>query len=829
MNFEPIKKSLERVISNYPFVDKQKGDYNLELEFSLGYKEGIPYQPYIDKVKYDRLIEILNEFDIDAEESYSIITTNNLPNINDRKIININLKEKEKEGEKKGDNKRYTEIIEEKENISKFDELLVSTSETRYFIRIKISKEKTKNVIKSSHNVMKFRYRRTYYIHNWKIEVSKIKQKISTSKKDSDEILVLMDEFKKQPTKFEFDKYEIEIEHLNDRKLKYDEVKTLFSYIKRDSADFAALFKYLALNNFDDFKQKLFLRCLRDELCITDKPLFQINIDTFINKPATFEKRNFVDIDLVNYTATYKVDGQTAFYTNIYLDGLFLIGKTLKQLDFNIDIDFDIFIIGEFLNNKFYPFDIYLYDDKLLINHKYTDRIKYMKKLESKCDNIIIKDFQTGGKNSRENIKKLVANKPEFVYDGIILTSNGAVFDDQIFKWKMEHSLDFKIKKVNDGMAYLYVGIDSLRAKSIENIMKNYNIHAKHIYYAENNSRYKHILFVVNGYGDSKYHTLVDSELTKYKSGDILELFWKNDKWNILKKRDDKVVANNYDTAVSVWSSIVDYVSLDLLCGNEKVSSYWSNAISNNTEIQNMLKYHSHVKMLYYDKYAKNSRLLELAGGKANDIRKWINSTISFVTLVEIDVIAIEEAKKRAKEAKWEKIEFINLDLQKNIYINNKPYDVVSCQFAFHYFLKDETTLNNIFSTIDKNLIKDGRLMISCLDGKKVLELFEKEKSNTIFMKENKKNLFILKVDDYKESINKFKKSLIGNSLDVYVQTIGTLNREYLVNFELLNKYLSEKKYRLIEKFDFQPSPKFKQAEKNYSSLNFMAIFQKIR
>jgi len=49
------------------------------------------------------------------------------------------------------------------------------------------------------------------------------------------------------------------------------------------------------------------------------------------------------------------------------------------------------------------------------------------------------------------------------------------------------------------------------------------------------------------------------------------------------------------------------------------------------------------------------------------------------------------------------------------------------------------------------------------------------------------------------------------------------------VNFDLLNKYLTANKYKLIEKFEFQPSPKFKQAEKNYSSLNFMAIFQKIK
>jgi ubiquinone/menaquinone biosynthesis C-methylase UbiE len=266
-----------------------------------------------------------------------------------------------------------------------------------------------------------------------------------------------------------------------------------------------------------------------------------------------------------------------------------------------------------------------------------------------------------------------------------------------------------------------------------------------------------------------------------------------------------------------------------MLSGDEKISSYWSNTISNNTLIQNMLREHSNIKMLYYDKYAKNSRLLELAGGKANDLRKWMNSNISYVTLVEIDINAIEEAKKRVKEAKWEKVEFINLDLQKNIYLNNKPYDVVSCQLAFHYFLKDETTLNNIFNTIDKNLIKGGRLMISCLDGKKILELFKKEKSNIIFMKENMKNLFILKVDDYQESINKFKNNLLGNTLDVYVQTIGTLNREYIVNFELLNKYLNEKKYKLIEKFDFQPGPKLKPSEKNYSSLHFMAIFQKLK
>ena len=150
--------------------------------------------------------------------------------------------------------------------------------------------------------------------------------------------------------------------------------------------------------------------------------------------------------------------------------------------------------------------------------------------------------------------------------------------------------------------------------------------------------------------------------------------------------------------------------------------------------LEGLRKFHNWVKMqLIVDakKKTDGNVLLDIAVGRGGDIMKWANAKLKFVTGFDIDKKSIYEknsfdgAIKRYYSVKHlpnvPKCYFWNISAIDPFALNilnnkdnNKKYDIVSCQFSFHYFVNDiDITLN----LISKKLKTNGYLIGTSADG----------------------------------------------------------------------------------------------------------------
>ena len=187
----------------------------------------------------------------------------------------------------------------------------------------------------------------------------------------------------------------------------------------------------------------------------------------------------------------------------------------------------------------------------------------------------------------------------------------------------------------------------------------------------------------------------------------------------------------------------------------------------------------------------KNISLLDLSVGKAGDLQKWYDNDIMYVVGFDIDEKSINEAKKRYEQLiytlKKEKksipnYEFYVMDLSqsKNIkcienILQNKKFDIVSCQFAIHYFFEYDTSLDTFMKIVGKYISNNGIFIGTTMDGNILQELFKKSNviQNDLFKIESKIDQFT---------------GYYGNK---YLVSLGknTDESHYFVNNLLIKKY----------------------------------------
>lgn len=249
-------------------------------------------------------------------------------------------------------------------------------------------------------------------------------------------------------------------------------------------------------------------------------------------------------------------------------------------------------------------------------------------------------------------------------------------------------------------------------------------------------------------------------------------------------------------------------------------------------------------------------KLLDTAGGQGGDLNKWIDAKIGEVLFIEFNKKNItnpeDGAQARYKEHKDKlKITFINGDSSKEykngdagLDFNNKYklkqyysglpndgqeyFDIVSCQFAIHYFFENRKTLKTFIENVAYGLKDGGYFIGTTLDGKKVYNKLESDKDTiTGFKKGNK--IWEIK----REFDPEYEFASYGQKIDVFNLNIGNYTPEYLVNFEYLTKVCEKNNLFLykLESFDklytlLNPR-NMDNAEKEYSFMHSYFIFRK--
>lgn len=279
-----------------------------------------------------------------------------------------------------------------------------------------------------------------------------------------------------------------------------------------------------------------------------------------------------------------------------------------------------------------------------------------------------------------------------------------------------------------------------------------------------------------------------------------------------------------------------------------------------NSSIINLRIYHNWIKNNLYHTAAKNLRtnynqndinILELAVGKGGDLYKWIGINAKEVIGVDIDKEsiygkngAIHRYKRKLKNIKeGESVPkcFFYVDdlLSPSSFQNmkkkfgNKKFNIISCQFAVHYFFESNTALKNICNILSHFLEPEGYFIGTTMDPDEI---------NKLFMETDKveKNLFTIesKTDihqSYTPYGNKYEVSLGKKDEDHYFGQKASI--EYLFDKSEIETLLKEKNINLVEYTNFSnlyekyveenPTSEMTNDEAEFSFLNTTFIFQK--
>lgn len=332
----------------------------------------------------------------------------------------------------------------------------------------------------------------------------------------------------------------------------------------------------------------------------------------------------------------------------------------------------------------------------------------------------------------------------------------------------------------------------------------------------------------------------------------------RKDKTEMYRKFGLSHTANDYMTALNVWRSIRYPVTEDIISGRETLSKndiiedevYFSSTLDRN-------KYASIKMKNFHNEYIKKGELImrmpkgaslfDIGCGKAGDLKKWMDA--GFKKVLGLDVVRdnIEnrkdgayartiEAKKRfgfdptktpfvyltmncAERITSQFIEGMDDEGDKQVakvlwgmpsksaiepsllkYKNfaTSGFDVVSCQFATHYFFETESTLDNFVYNVANNLKQGGYFIGTCLDGQLIKsKLAPLEQGG--FVEGQLEGRVVWNIKKlYKDN----RKINLGEQIEVFMESIGKPIKEFVVDFNLLQSKLAAKGVYPLSKDD---------------------------
>ena len=328
-------------------------------------------------------------------------------------------------------------------------------------------------------------------------------------------------------------------------------------------------------------------------------------------------------------------------------------------------------------------------------------------------------------------------------------------------------------------------------------------------------------------------------------------------RWVPLRVRYDKtalyiagetVYGNDYEVANNNWKMIHEPVTEEMLITGEGIPTDIETSVYYN---RGKKKSKTEAMRDFHNKYVKNKliscvsgpgkTLIDFAVGKAGDIAKWRSSKLSFILGIDISEDNIENKQDGACVRFIEHYNrfktdmralFINgnsiynfksgegLRSQKDKMIYNavigvgansekqlgkgvkaqygkaiNGFDVASCQFAMHYFFQDQVSIKGFLQNLSENTKVGGYFIGTCYDGSVLFNRFQTmSKGESIVISDEGETL--LEITKQYDNINfNNDSSCLGYGIDVLAETINKKFREYLVNFNYLE--------RVIENYGF--------------------------
>lgn len=692
--------------------------------------------------------------------------------------------------------------------------------------------------------------------------------------------------------------YEIEVEHVGDKTRGPESVAGALMDVANVLTDMA-----VSLKEPEDAENDRLTREYLD--------LLQLKSFRFAGpNPVTLEKVNLLppDVDIVSikdgtYVVTEKADGVRAMLLissqdllPYYLTKLSAKWTLLEDVKSPPELGgslLDCELVENVSNKKLVlAFDIFAYggtsvahlplgvEDHLESRSGFMDtfassfpsasfRLKRYRPIEKACD--IIEDAKLGVMIDY-SVDGLIYMPSDIPIGGNFPGDVPKCFNSwgRVFKWKPpdQNSIDFLVDVDKErGVAYLYSEwapeSDAVPATRI-GPLEFYSQKTESKYQDNKKPRNNRALFEPCPTVDLKLNHEMKPTADNgdvFRSGDVVEFSYDLDRKTFLamrvrKDREDNR-ANSYRTAMQIWKTIHDPVTLDHVCGRVEISeskeeltgdTYWRRDESTASADLEMNIYHRWMKEIILSlagKLASDAqvlkrglRLLDMGCGKAGDLSRWRKSGI--VGLLGIDFFddsitnsvdgAFARLTKDAKDnyvfARYDaslpltpegfeasplvsedEVEHrmvlraafglpggVDLGPGKNG-VAMDGFEIVSSMFTLHYFYDTEEKLDGFVDNVGANLLPGGVFVGCCFAAEKVLELLDDDK---LTEGRNEDGKLVWQISET-PSTRKKENDKFGREIEVYVDTINHKIAECLVDFDMLKEKLSVYSIELVE------------------------------
>jgi hypothetical protein len=298
--------------------------------------------------------------------------------------------------------------------------------------------------------------------------------------------------------------------------------------------------------------------------------------------------------------------------------------------------------------------------------------------------------------------------------------------------------------------------------------------------------------------------------------------------WKPLRIRFDKTYPNSIQVAQSTWEIIDNPITQEDICDKnklqEKASDYYSATGEKMRKlVEPMLDYHNSVKSYLFHHLTKHIRevskrrdyeinLMDVAAGQLGDLRKWYASKINRVVAIELSAQNIRRGKNRLRKSPMTGITYVCGDTSKEIIHTNdlsntrvsgctpddrlvinrvvgefgyQGFDLISCQFAIHYFMEREEKIRGLLQNVKMHLRTGGYFFGTTLDGRSVLDAFNNAKTDLLEGHKQERS-------GKDHVIWRLTKKFSGNQLTKFSQQITAMNihidekdmSEWLFNYD---------------------------------------------
>ena len=351
--------------------------------------------------------------------------------------------------------------------------------------------------------------------------------------------------------------------------------------------------------------------------------------------------------------------------------------------------------------------------------------------------------------------------------------------------------------------------------------------------------------------------TFEDNMIVEFKYDASKPMRWR---WVPIHVRHDKTAeyrrglrnyGNAYNVANSVWKSIHYPIDDKMITTGTDIPDdlgeddvYYNR--SGKSKTRALRNFHNlYIKRkLILGTTKRGNTLYDLAVGKAGDLPKWIAAKLKFVFGVDINLDNIINRLDGAcarylnmckNFRTLPKALFVNANSSVNIKngdacfsdkgkqivnavfgvgakdkttlgegvynqygVAREGFNVVSCQFALHYFFHNLDTLNNFLRNVNEGCAMGGYFIGTAYDGKTLFNRLKTKKQGEGISSyiDDKKIWGITKIYDSDEFND--DTSSVGYAIDVYQESINKTLREYLVNFDYLDRLLDSYGFQLI-------------------------------